>query len=233
MLILAIDTSATASAALLKNRSPGSAVQLLASFHTAETNTHSEVLAPGIEGLLAQSGTAGADIDAIVVGVGPGPFTGLRVGIATARALGFAWGTAVHGAMSLDAVAYDVMVEAPGTGGPGHDFTVAIDARRKELYWAGYAADGTLRQGPHVGVAETLPATTVYGAGAGLYADRLAAVGASVVESFAHRQPSAASLGAWALQALDAGQELLPTTPLYLRESDAKVPAQMKGAPAS
>lgn len=233
MLILAIDTSATASAALLKNRTPGSPARLLASFQTEETNTHSEVLAPGIQGLLAESGTAGSDIDAIVVGVGPGPFTGLRVGIATARSLGFAWGTEVHGVMSLDALAHEVTVDAPGTASPGPGFTVAIDARRRELYWAAYAADGTLVDGPHVGAPETLPALPVYGAGAGIHAERLAAAGAQVVESFANHQPSAASLGAWALQAIGDGRELLPTTPLYLRESDAKVPAQMKGAPAS
>lgn len=233
MLILAIDTSATASAALLKTRSPDSAAQLLASFHTEETNTHAEVLAPGIQGLLAESGSSGGDIDAIVVGVGPGPFTGLRVGIATARALGFAWGVPVHGAMSLDALAYDVMVDNSSSSASDHEFTVAIDARRKELYWARYAADGALLDGPHVGAAETLPSGPVHGAGAGMYADRLDAAGANVVERSADRQPSAASLGARALRILGAGGKLLPTTPLYLRESDAKVPTQMKGAPAS
>ncbi|WP_372696960.1 tRNA (adenosine(37)-N6)-threonylcarbamoyltransferase complex dimerization subunit type 1 TsaB [Arthrobacter sp. JSM 101049] len=233
MLILAIDTSATASAALLKNRTPGGAAQVLASFHTDETNTHSEVLAPGIQGLLAESGIQGADIDAIVVGVGPAPFTGLRVGVATARSLGFAWGTPVLGAMSLNAVAHDVLVDTSPGGDHDIDFTVAIDARRREIYWARYDRDGELVDGPHVGAAEAVPPGPVYGAGAGLYAERLAAAGAQVAERFAGRQPSAASLGAWALQELGRGRELLPTTPLYLRESDAKVPAQMKGASPS
>lgn len=233
VLILAIDTSASASAALLKNRTPGGAAQVLASFHTDETNTHSEVLAPGIQGLLAESGTAGTDIDAIVVGVGPAPFTGLRVGIATARSLGFAWRTPVHGAMSLNALAHDVLVDVSPGGDDDQQFTVAIDARRREVYWARYDAGGTLVDGPHVGAPEAVPAGPVYGAGAGLYADRLSAAGARVDERFAGRQPSAASLGAWALEELGRGRGLLPTTPLYLRESDAKVPAQMKGAPAS
>ncbi|WP_417217161.1 tRNA (adenosine(37)-N6)-threonylcarbamoyltransferase complex dimerization subunit type 1 TsaB [Arthrobacter sp.] len=233
MLILAIDTSATASAALLESRPPGGAPHLLASFQTDETTTHAEVLAPGIRDLLAEAGTTGADLDALVVGVGPGPFTGLRVGIATARALGFTWGVPVHGVMSLDALAHDVMGESAPGGFLDQGFTVAIDARRKELYWARYAADGTLRDGPHVGGAETLPAVPVHGAGAGIQAERLAAAGVPVVESFADRQPTAASLGTRALGVLGAGGELLPTTPLYLRESDAKVPAQMKGQPTS
>lgn len=233
MLILAIDTSATASAALLKTRSADSAAQLLASFHTEETNTHSEVLAPGIQGLLAETGNTGGDLDAVVVGVGPGPFTGLRVGIATARALGFVWGIPVHGAMSLNALAHEVLVDSASRGRVDQGFTVAIDARRKELYWAHYAADGTLLDGPHVGVAESLPPGPVYGAGAGLYDDRLAGNGREVAEHFANRHPSAGSLGAWAVRVLGSGGELLPTTPLYLRESDAQVPAQMKGSPAS
>ena len=84
MLILAIDTSAVASAALVSDAVPES---VLACFSTEDTRSHAEVLAPGIEDMLAEAGVAGKDIDALVVGVGPGPFTGLRSGIATARTL--------------------------------------------------------------------------------------------------------------------------------------------------
>lgn len=236
MLILAIDTSAAASAAVLSRPSADRPVEVLASFETTATNTHSEVLAPGIESLLAEAAVAGTQLSGIVVGVGPGPFTGLRVGIATARTLGFTWGIPVHGAMSLDAIAWDVMAERERTGPPEAaegGFSVAIDARRRELYWARYAADGELVEGPQVGAAETLPGLPTYGAGAGLYTERLEAVGASVVPDFSGQRPSAASLGARAIRALGQGRELLPTTPLYLRESDAKVPRQMKEAPAS
>lgn len=233
MLVLAIDTSAIASAALLRTRGGDGRAEVLESFASSETNTHAEVLAPAIEGILAQAGVAGSELDRIVVGVGPGPFTGLRVGIATARTLGFAWGIPVDGVMSLDAVAWDVLADA-GTAGvsnvsgaSGGGFTVAIDARRKELYWARYGTDGTLLDGPHVSAAEALPAGPVYGTGAGLYAERLAAVGAHGVPAFASTHPHAASLGAYALRSLARGRELLATTPLYLRESDAKVPAAM------
>lgn len=227
MLVLAIDTSAIASAALLRAHGAAGPAEVLESFASEETNTHAEVLAPAIEGILAQAGVAGRDLDRIVVGVGPGPFTGLRVGIATARTLGFAWGVPVDGAMSLDAVAWDVLAGTDSAGVPDGGFTVAIDARRKELYWARYLPDGTLAEGPHVSAAEELPPVPVYGTGAGLYAERLAAVGAHGVPAFASRHPNAASLGAFALASLARGREPLSTAPLYLRESDAKVPAAM------
>ncbi len=105
MLILAIDTSAVASAALV---SDDALEGVVASFSTEDTRSHAEVLAPGIEQLLADAGVSGSDIDALVVGVGPGPFTGLRSGIATARTLSFVWGKPLHGLMSLDAVALEV-----------------------------------------------------------------------------------------------------------------------------
>ena len=136
MLILAIDTSAVASAALV---SDDALEGVVGSFSTEDTRSHAEVLAPGIEKLLAESDVTGADIDAIVVGVGPGPFTGLRSGIATARTLAFAWGKPLHGLMSLDAVALEV---AESTEAP-REFLVATDARRKEVYWARY----TLQEG--------------------------------------------------------------------------------------
>jgi tRNA threonylcarbamoyladenosine biosynthesis protein TsaB len=220
MLLLAIDTSANASAALLE--SEGTTVKVLGSLTSNVGNDHSEVLAPAIESLLAQAG--GRTPEAIAVGVGPGPFTGLRVGLATARTLGFVWGIPVHGVMSLDAIALDAVAHEPSG-----DFTVAIDARRKEIYWARYDKTGALLEGPHVTVAEELPAGPVYGAGAGLYADRLATVGAKVVPGFEHAHPGAVSLGTRALRTLSAGETLLGTEPLYLRESDAKVPAVMKG----
>lgn len=220
MLVLAIDTSANASAALLE--SDGTTVNVLGTFTSGVDNDHAEVLAPAIEELLAAAG--GRTPEAIAVGVGPGPFTGLRVGLATARTLGFVWGIPVHGVMSLDAIAFDAVAQDPMG-----DFTVAIDARRKELYWARYDNAGALLEGPYVSVAEQLPAGPVYGAGGGLYADRLAEVGATVVPGFEHSHPAAVSLGTRAVRALEAGEALRGTEPLYLRDSDAKVPAVMKG----
>lgn len=232
MIILAIDTSAIASAALIRcHESSGSSAggaAVLASFATEDTRSHAEVLAPGIRALLAEQGIAGTEIARIVVGVGPGPFTGLRSGIATARALAFAWNAPLGGVMSLDALAWDVM-EAGAQTGAG-EFAAAIDARRKELYWARYSRDGVLLDGPHVTAPDQLPSLPVYGAGAGLYPWQLEDAGASVAPGFDTAQPTAASLGLVAAARLAAGLELLDTAPLYLRESDAQVPGPRKRA---
>lgn len=222
MLILAIDTSAVASAALVS----GHALEgVVASFSTEDTRSHAEVLAPGIEQLLAGARVSGSDVDALVVGVGPGPFTGLRSGIATARTLSFVWGKPLYGLMSLDAVALEVAESTAAAP----EFLVVTDARRKEVYWARYSlADGqlpVLEDGPHVSFAADLPDLPAYGAGAGLYADTLKAD-----PEFAHEQPDALYLGQFALARLAAGDELLDSTPLYLRESDAQVPGPRKKA---
>ncbi|MFE4078455.1 tRNA (adenosine(37)-N6)-threonylcarbamoyltransferase complex dimerization subunit type 1 TsaB [Paenarthrobacter sp. YIM B13468] len=222
MLILAIDTSAVASAALISDVAMEGVVD---SFSTEDTRSHAEVLAPGIEKLLAGAGVTGADIDVIVTGVGPGPFTGLRSGIATARTLAFVWNKPLYGLMSLDAIALEVAESTAAVS----EFLVATDARRKEVYWARYVLEeGQLPQlidGPHVGFASDLPDLPVFGAGAGLYANVLRAD-----DDFAETQPDAASLGQVALARLTAGQELLDSTPLYLRESDAQVPGPRKRA---
>ncbi|MDD7835446.1 MULTISPECIES: tRNA (adenosine(37)-N6)-threonylcarbamoyltransferase complex dimerization subunit type 1 TsaB [Paenarthrobacter] len=222
MLILAIDTSAVASAALISDDAIEGVVD---SFATEDTRSHAEVLAPGIEKLLAGAGVTGADIDAIVTGVGPGPFTGLRSGIATARTLSFVWNKPLYGLMSLDAIALEVAESTAAVP----EFLVATDARRKEVYWARYIyVQGQLPElvdGPHVGFASELPDLPVFGAGAGLYADVVRAD-----EDFATTQPDAASLGQFALARLNAGQPLLDSTPLYLRESDAQVPGPRKRA---
>jgi tRNA threonylcarbamoyl adenosine modification protein YeaZ len=222
MLILAIDTSAVASAALV---SDDALEGVVASFSTEDTRSHAEVLAPGIAGMLADAGVAGKDIDALVVGVGPGPFTGLRSGIATARTLAFVWGKPLHGLMSLDAIALEVAESTAAAP----EFLVVTDARRKEVYWARYSlAEGqlpVLEDGPHVGFAADLPDLPAFGAGAGLYADALRAD-----PDFAGEQPDALYLGQFAMARLASGAALLDSTPLYLRESDAQVPGPRKRA---
>ncbi|WP_309081071.1 tRNA (adenosine(37)-N6)-threonylcarbamoyltransferase complex dimerization subunit type 1 TsaB [Zhihengliuella sp.] len=237
MLILAVDTSALATAALVRAHDDGR-TEVLESFAATETNAHAEVLAPAIGGILEQAGVAGGQLDRIVVGVGPGPFTGLRVGLATAQALGFAWQVPVDGVVSLDAIAWQVAHRAVEPDGAGiaapitEDFTVAIDARRREVYWARYSADGRLVDGPHVGAADQVPAGPVVGIGASLYPDALEAAGAHAVPGLDRLQPQAAALGAAAVGLLHAGEALRTPVPLYLREADAKVPQAMKGRTA-
>ena len=88
--------------------------------------------------LVKQALSVGINPDRVVVGMGPGPFTGLRVGISFARAFAAARSIEVVGICSLDAIVVDL-----------DEYTVAIDARRKEIYWATYKS-GTRIEGPAV-----------------------------------------------------------------------------------
>ncbi len=225
MLVLAIDSSATASVALARLHETG--YDLLAVRETDDTRSHAEVMAPFVREVLDDAGVASSDLDALVTGTGPGPFTGLRAGIVTARTLGFAWNLPVYGLMSLTALAEEVFDSALAAGHT--EILVATDARRREVYSARYALSVggyELLEGPTVGKAEELADLPAYGRGAGLYPDALQAV-----EGFSNLQPRARFLLAAAAR---AGIENLSTdtAALYLRESDAKVPAARKKASA-
>lgn len=218
--LLAIDASATASAAVVLSG------EVLARFASTETNTHAEVLAPAVQQVMAEANVTATDLGAVVAGVGPGPFTGLRAGLVTARSLAFAWGLDVHGVMSLDAIAHRAAEDAWRRG--VDEFIVATDARRREVYWAHYSHVGGQFQrlhGPFVSAPADVTPLPVYGAGAGLYPDVLASV-----PEFRTAVPDAGSLGLVGELALRRGRGLLPVQPLYLRESDAKVPGPRKRA---
>ena len=168
---------------------------------------HGELLAPAIRDALAQAGATMAGLTDVAVGVGPGPFTGLRVGVVTALTLGSTLGIATHGVCTLDIVAADVQVEG--------EFLVATDARRKEVYWARYGADHLRLDGPHVSTPAELarqhPAMPAYGRGAEMYDEVLRNAGTA-------RDPRAAALA----NAVVAGRVAeLPLEPLYLCRPDA------------
>ena len=149
MLLLAIDTSTTAITVALHD---GTAV--LAEATTLDSRAHAEHLAPGIERALADADAAPADVTDVAVGIGPGPFTGLRVGIVTGRTFAFALGIPVRGLCSLDAMTHDAWL-----AGARGDLLVATDARRKEVYAAHFAlhAAGLVRvAGPIVSKAVDL-----------------------------------------------------------------------------
>jgi tRNA threonylcarbamoyl adenosine modification protein YeaZ len=177
---------------------------------------HGEQLAPLIEAALADAGIARQDLTAIAVGVGPGPFTGLRVGLVTARTLGYALDLPVYGVCSLDVVAVEA---ALGAGPVGVDFVVATDARRKEVYLASYDEQGRRLEGPVVvrpGEAATeLP---VAGEGAVLYPDAFPQ----------GRAPALPSAGWLARTVAEELAELRDPEPLYLRRPDAVAPGAPK-----
>lgn len=176
---------------------------------------HGEQLAPLIEAVLTDSGVVRQDLTAIAVGVGPGPFTGMRVGLVTARTLGFVLEIPVYGVCTLDVIA----IEASDTGAVAGDFLVATDARRKEVYLAAYDDRGRRLEGPVVSkpaaVASTLP---VAGEGAVLYPE-------SFPNAVAPTRPSAGWLARVVAQ---ERAELLDPEPLYLRRPDAVANAPRK-----
>lgn len=131
MLLLAIDTSTTAITAALHD-----GFRVVAETTTLDSRAHAERLAPGIERVLADAGAPPADVTEVVVGIGPGPFTGLRVGIVTGRTFAFALGLPVRGLCSLDAIAHEAWL-----AGARGELLVATDARRREVYAAHFALD--------------------------------------------------------------------------------------------
>ncbi|MCW2854445.1 MAG: tsaB [Marmoricola sp.] len=181
--------------------------RVVAQYASSESMRHGEMLAPGIADVLARAGANSWDITAVAVGVGPGPFTGLRVGLVTARTMALALDVPVYGVCSLDILAA-AAIDAGLT-----DFKVATDARRKEVYLASYA-EGRRIDGPVVvKPAEAATTETVVGHGALLYPDSFPNVAGP-------EHPSAAVL---AELVVAERFELLDPDPLYLRRPDAVV----------
>ena len=201
-MLLAIDTSAGTSVAVV-DRDRG----ILAQHDSDDTRRHAEVIGDLIAACLAESGIAVADLSGVVAGMGPGPFTGLRVGIAAARA--FAWGAGkpVIPVVSHDAIAF-------GQQGP---VIVATDARRREVYWSAYsgmdAAGLPVRvSGPGLVKTDELNAVTDFAS------YRL--IEAATV--------SAGALGMLAETMYAAGRSFAADEPLYLRSPDVTISAGPK-----
>ena len=203
----------------------GAAV-VLAARVTAGARRHGEQLAPAVAAVLAEAGCRPGDLTAVVAGLGPGPFTGLRVGLVTAAALADALGIPAYGACSLDAIA------APGHL-PSGRLLVATDARRREVYWAAYDETGTRIAGPEVDRPADLAArlagldlAAMCGAGARLYREELPL---PLVDRADHPDhPDPAALADLARDRVLAGAPTEPLTPLYLRRPDASPPGRPK-----
>ncbi|MGW0909752.1 tRNA (adenosine(37)-N6)-threonylcarbamoyltransferase complex dimerization subunit type 1 TsaB [Streptomyces sp. NPDC002853] len=213
MLLLALDTATPAVTVALHD---GSSV--VAASSQVDARRHGELLLPAVDRVLAEAGRRLDAVTGIVVGVGPGPYTGLRVGLMTADTFGLALGVPVHGVCTLDGLAYESGVES----GP---FVVATDARRKEVYWARYADPRTRLTEAAVDrpadIADEVAGLPAVGAGAVLYPE-------TFPDARAPEHVSAASLAALAAERLAAGEGLPAPRPLYLRRPDAQVPKNYK-----
>lgn len=197
-MILAIDTSAHVAVSV------ASGDQVLAAVREDAPRGHAELLSGLVREAMADAGVTSVDLEYVVVGTGPAPFTGLRVGLVTARTLGFAWRLPVLGVCSLDAL-----------GAQHGDVTVVTDARRKEVYWARYRA-GERVDGPSVAAPEAVVAGgSVVGAGALLYPDHFpGAVPADVDPAWLAR------VAARRLAAGESADTDFPIEPMYLRRPD-------------
>lgn len=220
MPLLALDTSGAVSVAVTDDDG-----RPLARRRDELPRHHAELLAPLVTAALADAGVDRRELTSVVVGTGPAPFTGLRVGLVTARALALALGIEALGVPSLDALAAGALRSVPD----GAPLVVATDARRREVYWAVYAADqapGAVAGvrtlvAPRVGPASDVAAEQaaaggcVVGAGATLYPEAFA--GLTRVPNDAL---DAADLAVLAVARRAAGLAQ-PTDPLYLRRPDA------------
>lgn len=205
--VLAIDTATPAVIAGVVRRHDDGRIETLAERVVVDAHAHAELLTPNVVAAVADSGLSFGDIDAVVVGCGPGPFTGLRVGMATAAAYGHALGVPVHGVCSLDAIARQT------TGA----VLVVTDARRREVYWARY------RDGVRVGGPDVSAAADVDTDGVEQVAGSVAHCALFDLPRTGPERPDPAGLvaavGDWA-------GEPPALVPLYLRRPDAKTLAE-------
>lgn len=269
MLVLAMDTSADVAVSLVEVDDPDpqeavgtvrSVPRVRAARRVHEQRRHAELLAPMVQGVLADAGADRRDLAAVVVGTGPAPFTGLRAGLVTARVLAEALGIPVHGVPSLDAWAAQAFAL-----GLDHDaareVVVATDARRREVYTARYrrraagggsGAGGTADHGagttrvPDGASAGSAPLVDVeVVTGPEVMAPAMLArevVGAVVAGPGAALYPDHLTAAAEGPTELDpavlaglavlraARGEVLPTEPLYLRRPDVTPAAARKRA---
>lgn len=203
MLLLAFDTASPAISVAVHD-----GTEIVGTAHGEGAMSHGELLAPAIATALGEAGATMSDLTDVAVGVGPGPFTGLRVGVVSALTLAQTLGLTAHGVCSLDVLALEAHERFDD------DFVVATDARRKEVYWGRYAATGERMIGPAVDHPETVAelGLPVVGRGARLYADRLPWVEQDLLD------PSSATLA----RAVVGGRATeIPLEPLYLRRPDA------------
>jgi len=209
VLLLALDTATPAVTVAVHD-----GTSVLAARSTVDARRHGELLAPMLAEVLAEAGATPRDLTDVAVGVGPGPYTGLRIGLVTARTTASVVGAVLHGVCTLDTIA------AAWRGTP---VVVVTDARRQEVHWAAYDADGRRTEGPAVDLPAVLaerlaPGTLLVGRGAELHADVLPA----------HQPPLDPDAAVLAQAVVDGAVPLLPVEPLYLRRPDAYPPGPPK-----
>lgn len=206
MRILAIDTATAQLVVGVAERSQDGDLSVLAESAEA-TRAHNELLVPTVEAVLRRAGVMYADLDAVVVGCGPGPFTGLRVGMASASAFAQALQIPVYGVVTHDATG--LTADAPSS-------LVVTDARRREVYWAHYE-NGTRVAGPGVCAPAAIPVPSVSVLSC---PEQLRDQLAVQADEVTYLGPRTAGL----IAAANFTAPPAPLVPLYLRRPDAVPP---------
>jgi len=224
--ILAIDASAGACSAALWRRDA-----VVASRYAAMERGHAEALMPMIVATVADAAESLRSLDAVAVTVGPGAFTGIRIGLATARGIGLAAGIPVVGITTFAAVAAALAPVPPDSA-----VIVLIDSKRGDVFAQRFSSDlepiGPPTVLPPVAAAQFLPAGPVLltGDGIDLVRPHLAAARPDAEYTHEGRGPDAVHVAPLAARLIAAGGGL-PPVPLYLREPDVRMPTH-KTAPA-
>ncbi|MDV6013072.1 tRNA (adenosine(37)-N6)-threonylcarbamoyltransferase complex dimerization subunit type 1 TsaB [Haloechinothrix sp. LS1_15] len=219
MLVLAIDTSTPAVTAGVATLDTG--VTVLATRVVVDARAHAELVTPHVTESVGAAGVSLRDIEAVVCGAGPGPYTGLRAGVVTAAALSHSLDVPAYPVCSLDVMAAEVE--------PGDPFLVVSDARRREVYWARYSGGGERDTAPRVDppaeVPVAVPGMRAAGDGARMYESALGGTGVRVVEP---RYPGVRGLVTTAAPELAEGRSPAPLAPVYLRRPHAVQPGERK-----
>jgi tRNA threonylcarbamoyladenosine biosynthesis protein TsaB len=226
MPILAIET-----ATLVSSVAIGTEDTLLAEITLQTKQTHSEILMPHIGKILEMAAVNKKDLKAIAVSIGPGSFTGLRIGLATAKALAYAMKIPLLAVPSLEALAYGCPV-------PGSMLAPMLDAQKGNVYMAVFAwqADGTLQEVMPVAVMEIHEALAtlqkypipvlVMGEAAVLHSEKIQQAGGNLALAAPHviiqRAGSVAALGQMLLKK-GITEDIMGLEPLYIRRSEAEV----------
>lgn len=200
--LLAIDTSAGTSVAIVDPSTGG----VVAERSTPDTMRHAEVIGTLLAEVLSAAGVRPSSLGGVVVGMGPGPFTGLRVGIAAARTFALGAGLPLHPMVSADAIA-----RAQKLAGALDTIIVVTDARRKEVFWSLFdlsGAEPVRVDGPGLAKPDSLPHTD---------ARRVDAA-----------EIPAGQLALSAAALLAAGLPLASDEALYLRSPDVTMPSGIK-----
>lgn len=224
-LLLALDTALGGCSAALVADGDGGA-RVLSHRFEARAKGHAERLVPMVSEVLAEASVTFGDIDRLGVTVGPGTFTGLRVGVSAVRGLRLATGCPVVPVNTLDAIRANLAADEATRG---ETVAIAIDARRNEIYLQLFDAEDGALTGPMLAALDDLAALVpegpvlAAGTGAALLAENLGPEHVARV-SPASPQPDAAKFGL-VLLGREASTE--PPAPLYLRRPDAKLPSRM------